>query len=177
MFFHRGVFIIEMFFYAWLFAWLINSNFPFLFLFLFFFAVLYDNKFAIRCIYSWFDQFKICKMIGNRPVRVFGFRNPGNFCSTCKPECSQFFLWNLEFWALEFELQLKESGSFYGLESGIQVSRPENPESSIGNQNSRRSWNPSHGAIGKDCKNTFLSRIILKVGHVMFWREFILFLS
>ena len=74
MFFHRGVFIIEMFFYAWLFAWVINSNFPFLFFFLFLsvrlfviFAVLYDNKFAIRSILSWFDQFKICKMVGNRP--------------------------------------------------------------------------------------------------------------
>ena len=56
MFFRRGVFIIEMFFYAWLFAWLINSNFPFLFLFLSVclfvtFAVLYDNKFAIRSIF------------------------------------------------------------------------------------------------------------------------------
>ena len=55
-----------------LFAWLINSNFPFLFLFLsvclfVIFAVLYDNKFAIRSILSWFDQFKICKMVGNRP--------------------------------------------------------------------------------------------------------------
>ena len=97
MFFHRGVFIIEMFFYAWLFAWVINSNFPFLFFFLFLsvrlfviFAVLYDNKFAIRSILSWFDQFKICKMVGNRPLRAFGsgfreivarsaIRNPANF--------------------------------------------------------------------------------------------------
>ena len=100
MFFHR-VFIIEMFFYAWLFAWVMNSNFPFLFFFLFLsvclfviFAVLYDNKFAIRSILSWFDQFKICKMVGNRPLRAFGFRIPGNCCSKCNPESSKFFLWN-----------------------------------------------------------------------------------
>ena len=49
-------------------------------------------------MYSWFDQFKICKMVGNRPVRAFGFRNPGNFCSTRNPESSKFFLWNTESW-------------------------------------------------------------------------------
>ena len=112
--------MIEMFFYAWLFAWLINSNFPFLFLLLFFvfFAVLYE-----------------CKMVGIRPVKAFGFRNPGNFCSTCNPESSKFFLWNPKFMALEFELQLKQAGillmigiwnpSFTARESGIQYRNSE----------------------------------------------------
>ena len=62
MFFHIGVFTTEMFFYASLFAWLINSNCPFFFFIMFcfcfcliffvfvvvvvvfFFAVLYDNN-------------------------------------------------------------------------------------------------------------------------------------
>ena len=99
-----------MFFYASLFAWLINSNCPFLFFFMFcfcfcliffvfvvvvvvffFFCCFVWQQFAIRCIYSWFDQFKICKMVGYRPVRAFGWsgiweifarraiRNPANF--------------------------------------------------------------------------------------------------
>ena len=67
MFFHGGVFIIEMFFYPLFVICFVLFLFDFLVVFFSFFPVLYDKKFAIRCIYSWFDQFKICKMVGNRP--------------------------------------------------------------------------------------------------------------
>ena len=43
-------------------------------------------------------------------VREFGFRNPGKFC-----------LWNMKYWALKSEIQLKESGIPLKMESRIEV--------------------------------------------------------
>ena len=43
-------------------------------------------------------------------VREFGFRNPGKFC-----------LWNMKYWALKSEIQLKESGIPPKMESRIEV--------------------------------------------------------
>ena len=125
-------------FVLFLFDFFVFVSFFFLFLFFFFFfCCFYDKKFAIRCIYSWFDEFKICKMVGNRPVRAFGFRNPGNSCSTYNLECSQ-FLWNLvESRILGFGIRITAQGirillrtgiwnpSFTARESGIQYRKSE----------------------------------------------------
>ena len=46
----------------------------------------------------------------SRNVREFGFRNPGKFC-----------LWNMKYWALKSEIQLKESGIPLKMESRIEV--------------------------------------------------------
>ena len=67
----------------------------------------------------------------SRNVREFGFRNPGKFC-----------LWNMKYWALKSEIQLKESGIPLKMESRIEVPlKKKKQESSTWNLESM-AWNP-----------------------------------
>ena len=69
-------------------------------------------------------------------VREFGFRNSGKFC-----------LWNMKYWALKSEIQLKESGIPLKMESRIEVPlKKKKPESSTWNLEPM-AWNPESKAV------------------------------